>query len=107
MVRTGEYWSDKKTTDIVSLLKEYQDVFSREYNDMKGLVEEMGEMKIKLIPGENPIKKRPYKLAHKYNLVVQKEIEGMLQEYTIYPIDKVEWESPMVVQQHKNMIQRS
>jgi hypothetical protein len=57
MVRIGDYWSDKKTTDIVNLLKEYQDVFARDYKDLKGLVEEMGEMKIELIPGEKPIKK--------------------------------------------------
>jgi len=50
MVRVGDYWSDKKTTDIVSLLKEYPDVFACDYKDLKGLVEEMGEMKIELIP---------------------------------------------------------
>jgi hypothetical protein len=48
---------DKQIVDIVNLLKEYQDIFSREYKDLKGLVEEMGGMKIELIPGENPIKK--------------------------------------------------
>jgi hypothetical protein len=57
MVRIGDYWSDKKTTDIVNLLKEYQDVFGCDYKDLKGLVEEMGEMKIELIPREKPIKK--------------------------------------------------
>jgi hypothetical protein len=57
MVRVGDYWFDKKTTDIVNLLKEYQDVFARDYKDLKGLVEEMGEMKIELIPGAKPIKK--------------------------------------------------
>jgi hypothetical protein len=29
----------------------------RDYKELKGLVEEMGEMKIELIPGEKPIKK--------------------------------------------------
>jgi hypothetical protein len=72
MVRVGDYWSEKQTTDIVDLLKEYQDVFSRDYKYLKGLVAEMGEMKIELISGENPIKKCPYKLAHKYNPIVQK-----------------------------------
>jgi hypothetical protein len=28
MVRVGDYWSHKQKTDIVSLLKEYQDVFA-------------------------------------------------------------------------------
>ena len=57
MVQIRYYWSDKKKIDIVNLLKEYQYVFSRDYKDLKGLVEEMGEMKIKLIPRTKPIKK--------------------------------------------------
>jgi len=59
-------------------------------------------MKIKLIPGENPIKKWPYKLSHKYKLIFQKEIDGMLQACIIYLIDKEEWEIPMVVQLKKH-----
>jgi hypothetical protein len=49
--------SDKQTIDIVNLLKEYQDVFACDYKDLKGLVEEMGEMKIELIPRAKPIRK--------------------------------------------------
>ena len=57
MAQVGDYWTKKETCDIFDLLKEYQDVFAHEYKELKGLVEEMGEMKIELIPGENPIKK--------------------------------------------------
>jgi hypothetical protein len=46
MVQIGDYWTEKQIDDIVNLLKEYQDVFSCYYKDLKGLVEEMGEMKI-------------------------------------------------------------
>jgi hypothetical protein len=28
MARVGDYWTEKETTDIVDLLKEYQDVFA-------------------------------------------------------------------------------
>jgi hypothetical protein len=62
----------------------------------------MGEMKIELILGEKPIKKNPYKLAHKYKPIIQKEIEGMLSAGIIYPIDKAEWATPMVVQSNKH-----
>jgi hypothetical protein len=62
----------------------------------------MGEMKIDLIPGAKPIKKRPYKLTHKYNPIIQKEIEAMLDASIIYPIDKLEWEIPMVLQSKKH-----
>ena len=66
MARIGDYWSEQQTTEIVDLLKEYQDVFARDYKDLKGLVEEMGEMKIDILPEAIPVKKRPYKLDNKY-----------------------------------------
>jgi hypothetical protein len=57
MARIVDYWSDKQTMEIVDLLKEYQDVFEFDYKDLKGSVQEMGEMKIELIPSAKPIKK--------------------------------------------------
>jgi hypothetical protein len=59
-------------------------------------------MKIELIPGTMPIKNNPYKLAHKYNPIVQKEIESILDTGIIYMIFKLEWEIPMVVQPKKH-----
>ena len=69
---------------------------------MKGLVEEMGEMKIDLLPEATPVKKRPYKLAHKYKEIVKIEIDNMLTVGIIYHIDQSEWASPMVVQPKKH-----
>ena len=54
-------------------------------------------MKIDLLPEATPIKRRPYKLAHKYKEIVKIEIYNMLTVGIIYPIDQLEWESPMVV----------
>ena len=59
MARISDYWSKLQTIKIVNFLKEYQDVFARVYKDLKGLVEEMGEMKIDLIPDATPVNKRP------------------------------------------------
>ena len=66
----------------------------------------MGEMKIDIKPDVRPVKKRPYKLAHKYKEIVKKEIGNMLVAGIIYPIGQSEWASPMVVQP-KNHIQPS
>ena len=62
----------------------------------------MGEMKIDIKPDVQPVKKRPYKLAHKYKEIVKKEIDNMLAAGIIYPIDQSEWASPMVVQPKKH-----
>ena len=66
MAKIGDYWREEKTTEIIDLLKEFQDVFARDYKDLKWLVAEMGEMKIDIKPDARPVKKRPYKLDHKY-----------------------------------------
>ena len=80
MAKIGDYWSEEKTTKIVNLLKEFQDVFVRDYKDLKGLVHRMGEIKIDTKPDVRPVKKRPYKLAHKYKEIVKKEIITCLQQ---------------------------
>ena len=102
MSRIDDYWSEQQTTERVDLLKEYQDVFARNYKDLKGLVEEMGEMKIYLLPKATPVKKRPCKLVHKYKEIVKTEIDNMLIAGIIYLVDQSEWASPMVVQPKKH-----
>ena len=39
MEKLGDYWNEEQTTEIFNLLKEFQDVFSRDYKDLKGLVQ--------------------------------------------------------------------
>ena len=62
----------------------------------------MGEMNIDTKLDVRHVKKRPYKLAHRYKEIVKKEIENMLAAGIIYPIDQSEWASPMVVQPKKH-----
>ena len=86
MARIGNYQSEEKMTEIVNLMKEFQDLFARDYKYIKGLVHEMGGMKIKIKLDARPVKKRPYKLAHKYKEIVKKEIDNILAVGIIYPI---------------------
>ena len=62
----------------------------------------MGEMKIDLLLEATPMKKRPYKLAHKYKEIVKTKIDNMLIVGIIYPIDQSEWSSSMVMQPKNN-----
>ena len=62
----------------------------------------MGEIKIDLLPDAKPVRKRPYKLAHKYKDIVKTEIESMLAASIIYPVDQSEWASSMVIQPKKH-----
>ena len=65
-------------------------------------MQEMGEMKIDLLPNSKPIKKRPYKLAHQYKDIVKNEIDNMLKVGIIYHVNQSKWASLMVVQPKKH-----
>jgi len=74
----GDYWEPAQQAEIVALLKEYQDVFAKDFWDMKGIVEELGVMRIPLKPEAQPIKKRPYRLNLKYKERVKQQLDQLM-----------------------------
>ena len=52
----GYYWDDETVGNITGLLHEFQDLFPTKFLEMKGIVGDMGEMKIPLRPDAKPIK---------------------------------------------------
>ena len=48
--------------EIIDLLHEFMDLFPTKFSEMKGIVGDLGEMKIPLRPNANPIKQQPYRL---------------------------------------------
>ena len=42
----GDYWDEKTVEIIIELLHEYNDMFPTTFTEMKGIVGEIGEMKI-------------------------------------------------------------
>ena len=64
---------------------------------MKGIVGELGKMKIPLKPEARPIRKTPYRLNPVYKQKVKEEIDKMLEAGIIKPVEESEWISPMVV----------
>jgi hypothetical protein len=97
----GDYWSDETVEKIADLLHEYQDLFPTTFSEMKGIVGDLGEMKIPLKPGAKPVRQRPYRLNPKYKEKVKEEIDRMLDAGIIEPMVESEWISPMVVQDKK------
>ena len=73
---------------VANLLREYQDLFSNSFAEMKGIVGELGEMKIPLKPNAKPMKQRHYRLNPKYKENVKEEIYKMLQERIIEPVEE-------------------
>ena len=52
----GNYWDDRTIGQIVDLLQEYQDLFPTKFEDMKGILGDLGIMRIPLKEGTKPVK---------------------------------------------------
>jgi hypothetical protein len=85
-VNIGDYWSEETIENIVDLLHEYQDLFPTTFSEMKGIVGELGEMKIPLKPEAKPVRQRPYRLNPVYKKKVKEEIDRMLEAGIIEPL---------------------
>ena len=60
MESIGDNWDEKIVERVTELLREYSDLFPTTFTHMKGIVGEIGEMKIHLKPKARPVRKRPY-----------------------------------------------
>lgn len=69
--------------------------------DLKGIIGDLGVMKITLKPNVKPVKKRPYRLNPKYKERVHLELDKMLAVGIIKPVKEFNWASSMVVQYKK------
>ena len=63
---TGDYWDEETAAKITDLLHEYQDLFPTNFSEMKGIVGNLGEMKIPLRSDAKTSKQRPYRLNPRY-----------------------------------------
>ena len=75
--------------------------FPMNFSEMKGILGDIGEMKIPLKKDAKPVKQRPYRLNPKYKEKVRMELDKMLATGIIEPVEESEWVSPMVVQEKK------
>ena len=76
-------------------------MFPTKFEDMKGILGDLGVMRIPLKEGAKPVKQRPYKLNPKYKEKVRKELDKKLATCIIEHVEESEWVSPMVVQDKK------
>ena len=97
----GDYWSEETIAKITDLLHEFQDLFPTWFFEMKGILGDLGEMKILLKPEAKPVRQRPYKLNLWYKDCVKTKIDRMLNVGIIEPVEESKWISPMVVQDKK------
>jgi hypothetical protein len=98
----GDYWDEKTSQEIQSLLREYEYLFPKTFSELNGIKRVMGEMKIELKPGSNPVRHIPYRLNPRVKEKVKKEIDKMLEASLIFAVEEAEWVSPIVIQRKKD-----
>jgi len=64
---------------------------------MKGIIQDLGFMKIPLKSNAKPIKQISYRLNPKYKEKVKIELDKMIAARIIELVEESEWVSPMVV----------
>jgi hypothetical protein len=101
MASIGDYWDEQTVERITKLLHEYSDLFPTTFTEMKGVVGELGEMKIPLKLEAIPVRKRPYRLNPVYKQKMKEKIDRMLEVGIIEPVEEFEWIIPMVFQEKK------
>lgn len=73
---------------VVELLHEYQDLFPTKFSKLKGMVGDLGVMKINLKPDAKMIKQCPYRLNPKYKEKVREELDKILVAGIIEPVEE-------------------
>ena len=63
---------------VTQLLHEYQNLFSTNLSEIKGILGDIGVIKIPLKPDANPVKQCPYRMNPKYKEKVRMKLDKML-----------------------------
>jgi hypothetical protein len=101
MASIRDYWDEQTMERITKLLREYIDLFLTTFTEMKGILGELGEMKIPLKHEARFVIQRPYRMNPIYKKKVKADIDRMLEAGIIEPMEEFEWISPMVVKENK------
>jgi hypothetical protein len=90
MVDIGYYWDKVMITQVVYLLKEYEDLLPWIFYEMKGIIGLLGAINVQLKPNNKPVKRRLYRLNPRYKAKVCKNLDQMLDAGIIFPRQEFE-----------------
>jgi len=98
----GDYLDEDIVSKVIELLHEYYDLFPTKTLEMKGILGNLGVMRIPLKPYAKLFKERPYRLNIKYKEKVKEELDKMTTIEIIEPVEELDWVSLMVVQENNS-----
>jgi hypothetical protein len=90
MENIGDYWDEQTVERITELPHGYIDLFPTMFTQMKGIVVEIGEMKIRLRAEEIPIIQQAYRINLIYKKKFKDDIDRMLEVGIIEPVEESE-----------------
>lgn len=73
----GDYWDDATVEKVVKLLWEYRYLFPTKITELKGILGDLGMMKITLKPDVKQVKQQPYQLNPKYKAKVRVDLRKL------------------------------
>ena len=80
--------------NIADLLHEFHYLFPTNISEMKGILGDLGEMKIPLKPDMKPVRQRLYRLNLQYKERVKVELDRILDAGILELVVELEWISP-------------
>ena len=93
----------EEKSEMVTLLKEYKNVFAWSYEDMKGLDPKFYQHQIQILSKDaKPVIQRRYRMNPNYIVKVKEEIDKLLRVRFIRPVKQTTCLSPIVVVPKKN-----
>ena len=98
----GSLLSTNLKEQIMSLLKEFKDCFTWNYDEKLGLDRGLMEHRLPIRPEFHPFQQPPRRMSNEVELKVKKEIEKVLKAKFIKPTRYVQWLENIVLVMKKN-----
>ncbi|MCO5575756.1 hypothetical protein L7F22_029560 [Adiantum nelumboides] len=87
---------------LITILKEYKDVFAWFYKDLKGVDPSICQHTIRLKSDAKTSRQHPYTYNETFAKKIKEEIDKLKEVEFIYVIEHTDWVSPIVVVPKKN-----
>ena len=98
MINTDLSIGEKET--FLEMLSRYPNLFITSYEEIRGFKGE--ELRIELKDGMKPVRQRLRRMGQEQMMALKEEVDKLLKAGFIYPVETVEWVSPVVVTPKKD-----
>jgi ribonuclease HI len=102
MVKLSRKLPEKQRDRYVNLMKQFSDVFSWSYEDLKVFDTDIMQHKIPLNPGSKPFKQKSRQFNPLLLPIIEKELKRLLDAKIIVPLRYSEWVANLVPVRKKN-----